>query len=237
MNGPAASPAERMDRMYRFTRHVYDASRRYYLLGRDRMIRRIAAQETGAVLEVGCGTARNLVALHEQAPHLALYGLDAAAVMLQTARRSIARAGTPPIRLAQGLAERFDARSAFGRTAPFDAIFFSYALSMMPNWQGALNQALAHLAPGGRLYIVDFWDQGEWPRWAAVLLRRWLALFGVHHRPALHRYLHAQAQSPSARCAIEPVARRYAYLAVLRRTQHASAAAEHAPSANSSVTV
>ncbi|MDH4412604.1 MAG: SAM-dependent methyltransferase, partial [Rhizobium sp.] len=30
--------ADRMDRMYRYQRHIYDLSRKYYLLGRDHMI-------------------------------------------------------------------------------------------------------------------------------------------------------------------------------------------------------
>ena len=37
----AAWPAEatrRMNRMYRWQRYIYDATRRYYLLGRDRLI-------------------------------------------------------------------------------------------------------------------------------------------------------------------------------------------------------
>ena len=32
------SHADRMDRMYRYQRHIYDITRKYYLLGRDRMI-------------------------------------------------------------------------------------------------------------------------------------------------------------------------------------------------------
>ena len=37
-----AHPA--MDRMYRWTRHVYDASRKYYLLGRDALIGELNVQ-------------------------------------------------------------------------------------------------------------------------------------------------------------------------------------------------
>lgn len=226
MSGSAA--AERMNRMYQYTRHIYDASRRYYLLGRDRLIQQVAAQEEGAVLEVGCGTARNLIALHRVAPHLSLYGVDAAEVMLETAQQSIAQAGCGgSIQLAQGLAQELDATSMFGRSERFDVIFFSYALSMIPSWQDALKVALAHLKPGGRLYIVDFWDQAELPHGFAALLRRWLALFGVHHRPALHAYLHEQAERTGAALTIEPVARRYAYIAVLERAQ----GAQNVPSA------
>ena len=31
-----------MDKMYRWTRHIYDASRKYYLLGRDVLIDRLS---------------------------------------------------------------------------------------------------------------------------------------------------------------------------------------------------
>ena len=51
-----ARPA--MDRMYRWTRHVYDASRKYYLLGRDHLIQKLKPAKTDLVCEVGCGTAR-----------------------------------------------------------------------------------------------------------------------------------------------------------------------------------
>ena len=219
MSEPASSsPTAAMNRMYRYTRHVYDASRRYYLLGRDRLIRRVAEQEKGAVLEVGCGTARNLIRLHQYAPDLALYGIDAADVMLDTARRAVDRAGCGGrVQLAQGLAQQLDPQIAFGRTDPFDAVFFSYALSMIPPWAGAIDAALNHLKPGGRLYIVDFWDQADLPRWCRVSLRAWLALFGVHFRPALHAYLQQWTNRQGATLTIESVARRYAYIATLER--------------------
>ncbi len=37
-----ASAAEKMDGIYRRQRFIYDATRRYYLLGRDRMIASLA---------------------------------------------------------------------------------------------------------------------------------------------------------------------------------------------------
>src|SRR5690242_4413087 len=40
--GDVIAPAELMDRLYRRQRHVYDATRKYYLLGRDRLIVRLA---------------------------------------------------------------------------------------------------------------------------------------------------------------------------------------------------
>lgn len=136
--------------------------------------------------------------------------------MLDTATKSIIHARCTSIKLAQGLAQDFGAREAFDRLAPFDAIFFSYALSMMPDWRGALDNAVHHLRPGGRLYIADFWDQEHLPESLAHLLQGWLSLFGVHFRPGVHAHLGALAAAPTAALTIKPVARRYAYIAILQ---------------------
>jgi S-adenosylmethionine-diacylgycerolhomoserine-N-methlytransferase len=142
--------------------------------------------------------------------------------MLDTAARSIARAGVPaaglePIRLRQGLAERLDARTIFGRDEPFDTIFFSYCLSMVPSWPGAIEAALANLKPGGRMLIVDFWDQQDLPAVFAAGLKKWLAVFHVHYRPEVQAALVELGQSGRADVTIESVGRRYAYIATLRK--------------------
>src|SRR5215813_4815856 len=104
-----------MDRMYRHQRHVYDLSRKYYLLGRDRMIARLAPAPGQSVLEIGCGTGRNLIAAARCYPRACFHGLDVSAAMLATARRSLARAGlSARIRLAQADATAVDAAALFG---------------------------------------------------------------------------------------------------------------------------
>ena len=62
----AGGAAERMERMYRWQRHVYDLSRKYYLWGRDRLVAELDLGATETLLEVGCGTARNLVAIADR---------------------------------------------------------------------------------------------------------------------------------------------------------------------------
>ena len=93
MNLGAGDAASLMDRMYRYQRHIYDASRKFYLLGRDRLIEELGPPEGGHVLEIGCGTGRNLVKAARAYPSIHCYGLDVSAEMLATAERSIARAG------------------------------------------------------------------------------------------------------------------------------------------------
>jgi S-adenosylmethionine-diacylgycerolhomoserine-N-methlytransferase len=231
MSGPVSSSnvsrevdghAAAMDRMYRLTRHVYDFTRAYYLLGRDRMLEHVRTGPQTATLEVGCGTARNLVKLARRPEPGLLCGLDASHEMLETAAASIAKhrvpaAGRPPIVLRQGLAEQLDARRMFGREEPFDTIFFSYCLSMIPTWPGAIDAALANLKPGGTLLIVDFWDQKDLPGPFAAGLKQWLSLFHVHYRPEVHDALADLGRSGKADVAFESVARRYAYIATITK--------------------
>lgn len=213
---PPDDPVQKMTEMYRWTRHVYDASRSYYLLGRDQMLDDIAALPGGTVLELGCGTARNLRCLCDRAPHHTLYGLDASLSMLATAREKLDCAGcTTRITLGHGLAQELAPQEQLRTDGPFDIIFFSYVLSMISSWPTALRTALTHLAPGGHLFVVDFWDQADLPSWLAETLQRWLALFDVYPRPALVRTLAALDDVDGLSCSVEPVAQRYAYRATL----------------------
>lgn len=207
------NPAQRMDQMYRWTRHVYDATRKYYLLGRDRVIDTMARQPAGAVLEIGCGTARNLRRLAGRAPQHALYGMDASRNMLDTARRSLqADDLTERIRLSHGLAGHVSP-AMFGRAEPFDIVFCSYVLSMIPASNRAVEAALTSLRPGGRLYVVDFWDQASLPTPFARLLQRWLALFDVHHRPELLDLFRRLDDEGRVDLRLHEVGGRYAYVA------------------------
>jgi S-adenosylmethionine-diacylgycerolhomoserine-N-methlytransferase len=174
-----------MDRIYRHQRHIYDASRKFYLLGRDELIERLSPQRGACVLEIGCGTGRNLVKLARAYPQARFCGIDISAEMLETAGRSVARAGLASrISLARADATRFDPQALFGRDR-FERIVISYALSMIPPWQAALNEAARHLAPGGSLHIVDFGDQAGLPAAFSRALNRWLHLFHVSPRRTL----------------------------------------------------
>lgn len=174
-----------MDSIYRRQRHFYDLTRKYYLLGRDRLIAELSPPEGGIVLEIGCGTGRNLIKAARRYPHALFYGLDISAEMLMTARTEIKRAGLEDrVKVAQADAADFDAAALFNRAA-FDRVFFSYSLSMIPDWERALARGYAVTAEGGRLVIVDFGEQKRLPRWFRRLLTWWLTLFHVAPRAEL----------------------------------------------------
>src|SRR5437764_12952137 len=97
-----AASAELMDRLYRRQRHLYDFTRKYYLLGRDRLIRRLDPPAGSRVLEIGCGTARNLIVAARTYPDARFFGIDISSGMLKTARRLVEREGlASDIRLAR----------------------------------------------------------------------------------------------------------------------------------------
>ena len=208
--------AELMDRMYRRQRHIYDLSRKFYLLGRDEAIRGLRAGAGDRVLEIGCGTGRNLVKLARAYPEARLYGLDVSREMLASAAAAVARAGlSGRITLGQGDATAFDARALFGE-AEFERVVVSYALSMIPPWRSALAQALDVLAPGGSLHLVDFGPGAGLPGPFRTGLRRWLAAFDVTPRDDLGQALEALAAERGLICEVETRFRGYAVLAAAR---------------------
>ncbi|BBD97272.1 methyltransferase domain-containing protein [Sphingobium amiense] len=205
-----------MEGVYRTQRHFYDVTRKYYLLGRDRLIADLCPPPGGSVLEIGCGTGRNLIAVGKAWPQARLYGVDISEAMLETARASVAKAGmSGRLRLAQGDACDFDAETLFGRSC-FDRVFISYALSMIPDWQRALAQAARCVAPGGRLEIVDFGQQDRLPRWWKRLLLRWLAAFHVIPRHNLGPVVAEIARETGGRAHARALYRGYAVRAGIR---------------------
>jgi S-adenosylmethionine-diacylgycerolhomoserine-N-methlytransferase len=210
-----AEATDRMNRMYRRQRYIYDGTRRYYLLGRDQMIAGLQPDAGANVLEIGCGTGRNLVLAAQRYPEARFFGVDVSTEMLTSAISAISRRGlTSRIRVAHGDATAFDPRFAFG-VVSFDHVMISYSLSMIPNWTSVLEAALSRLTPGGRLHVVDFGGQEELPGFVRALLLRWLTLFDVTPRDDLEQVLSAMAASSSADLRFERPFRGYAQYARL----------------------
>lgn len=209
----------RMDRIYRRQRHFYDLTRKYFLFGRDALIDGLAPPSGADVLEVGCGTARNLVRAARRYPWARLYGLDASGEMLKTAEAAAARAGLAGrIALRQGLAEQLDPQAMFGVARGFDVVMLSYVLSMVPDWSGALKAALGAVRPGGAVEIVDFADIDRLPAGLGRPLGAWLARFEVTPRPEILGMLRAFERAGRGRVQVRTVLGDYAFLARFVRT-------------------
>lgn len=174
-----------MDRIYRHQRFIYDLTRKYYLLGRDKVIHDLRPETDDAILEIGCGTGRNLIKAARRYPRARCFGVDISKEMLTTAEISIKRRKLDErIGLFRGDATNFDGASLIGQPT-FERIFISYSLSMIPSWRATMERAVSALAPGGKLLIVDFGQLEGWPSWFQRALLRWLALFHVTPRVEL----------------------------------------------------
>ena len=204
----ADDAAGRMDRIYRPQRHIYDLTRKYYLLGRDRLLAEMAVRPGETVLEIGCGTGRNLLHLARLHPGARLIGVEPSAAMLETARAAVTRAGAPVV-LLQGTAETL-APAAVGAPGGLDHVLFSYVLSMVDEPARAIDRAIALCRKGATLHLVDFGDLEGLPRPLQRALRAWLRWFHVVPRPDAGRHLTGLAVSGRGVLEKQRIARGYA---------------------------
>lgn len=212
-----ANAFENMDRMYRLQRYFYDLSRKYYLLGRDQLLDEMKVLAGESVLEAGCGTARNLIILGKHYPDAKLFGLDASSAMLETAQAKVDAGGVKNIELKTALADDFKYDGTFGLTEPFDKIFFSYSISMIPPWKESLENALTNLKPGGSLYIVDFYDQKGLPAPFRKFLKWWLAKFHVQFWEGLMDFLQTFEEHGIGALRVQPLFKRYSFIAEIEK--------------------
>ncbi len=167
-----------MDDVYRWTRYVYDISRPFFLLGRDRLVDELNPVHGATVLEMGCGTGHNLIRLARRRPDLHLIGVDASLAMLEIAQQKVNRQGlSQQIELAHGYAESYKPQ------LPVAAVLFPYSLSMMPSPLDALRNATSMLEPDGAIHVVDFGDLQSWVKPLQGWVLKFLNRFEVYPQP------------------------------------------------------
>ncbi|MCB1022822.1 MAG: methyltransferase domain-containing protein [Acidobacteria bacterium] len=203
---------EKMDKMYRYQRYFYDLTRKYYLLGRDRLIAEMNIRDGENILEVGCGTGRNLLILAKKYPNANFFGLDASSAMLETAQRKLDAAGLSNLRLKSALADDFAYDKTFDLKGPFDTIYFSYSISMIPTWKKSIQNALKNLKMGRAFYIVDFYDQRDLPEWFRKLLKAWLKKFHVKYPKDLIPYLESLEKLKNGDLTVRSIYRSYSFI-------------------------
>lgn len=170
MTPPALSGHhERMAWKYRHARWVYDLTRKFFLAGRSQAMANLMLpkQAPSRVLEIGCGTGRNMRLLLRRHPQARVDGVDIAEPMLAAAQRKIG--SHPRARLAHADANDPLVGKSFGE-GDYDAVLMSYSLSMVPDWSLGLRCALGGLRIGGRLSVVDFGCFEGWGRLGPVAI-------------------------------------------------------------------
>ncbi len=180
---------------YRWHAAIYDATRWTFLLGRNALLRHlpILDLQQQTLLEVGCGTGRNLQRLAEQHPRLQLIGVDVSSDMLARANRPARKYGERV-----QLYERPYAAAALDLLQPPDFVLFSYALTMFnPGWEEAIHSAWEDLPAGGRIAVVDFHTT------SSRLFRWWMTK--NHVRMEGHLLPRLQAKFKTERLEVRPV--------------------------------
>lgn len=200
-----------MDAVYRKQRHIYDATRKFFLLGRDRAIAELKPEPGQSVMEVGCGTGRNLIVAARRYPEARFFGFDISAAMLETAEAKIKAAGlSHRIALIEGDAATFSTRSVFDQQ--MDRVLMSYTLSMIPPWEAAIDRAIENIGAGGSVHIVDFGQLERLPKTSKRLLSAWLDKFHVTPRAELAAVMDRSAKAVGMTAEITPLYRGYAWL-------------------------
>jgi len=156
---------ERMESYYRLHSRIYDLTRWSFLFGRRELVAALpkAIPAPRRVLEVGCGTGDNLLALSEAFPNAMVMGVDVSKSMLAVAERKLFA------RRVKLIHASYD-DAGFHARRPFDLILCSYSLTMInPGWEAVVDKAHADLRPGGVFAVADFHAT------PSRLFRRWMA--------------------------------------------------------------
>lgn len=193
---PAATHQERLERFYAPQAGRYDAFRERLLNGRANLIEKLDIKPGEKVVELGAGTGRNAEYYADRIPALdSLTLVDLCPSLLGKARERAA--GWPNAQVLE--ADVTDWQPA----VPADKVYFSYALTMIPEWFLAIDNAIAMLRPGGTLGVVDFYVSRaspaaglkRHPLWQRSLWPLWFGHDGVNLSPDHLPYLRARLEN------------------------------------------
>jgi S-adenosylmethionine-diacylgycerolhomoserine-N-methlytransferase len=182
----AGSHAERLERFYRPQARAYDTFRARLLHGREELVGLLDPPPGARVVELGGGTGGTLELLADRLPVLASAEVvDLCPALLAVARERHAQRAN--VRCVEADA------TTYCPSSPADRVYLSYALTMIPDWRGAIDNAVAMLAPSGLLGAVDFHVTPAHGALVRAFWMRWFAHAGVRlspdHLPCLRERL------------------------------------------------
>ena len=148
---------------------------------RERAVATLALKPGDRVLEIGCGTGRNLPYLRAAVGDTGhVYGADLSAGMLARARSLADSRRWRNVTLVQDDAADYQAAE------PLDAVLFGFSYSTMPHHHAVLLQALAQLRPGGHVCVMDATlPRGRWGR-MILPVSVWLMKHTLLGNPYIH---------------------------------------------------
>ena len=142
--------AERLEAFYAPQAQRYDAFRDRLLPGRADLIARLPLPDNARVVEMGGGTGRNLDFFGDRLTRIeSIEIVDLCPALLEHARRRARNRSN--IRIIHTDATKYRPK------AKVDCVYFSYALTMIPDWRAAICNAIDMLKPDGVLGVVDFY--------------------------------------------------------------------------------
>jgi S-adenosylmethionine-diacylgycerolhomoserine-N-methlytransferase len=141
-----------IQRYYRVHSKIYDSTRWSFLFGRNELCKQLSQlSDINHILEIGCGTGKNLLALRRLMPYMKLTGLDISKEMLDIAQKNAKEKNAKITFIQQPYIKPID------KDGTPDLIIFSYALSMFNSgWQKAIDTAYDNLNSGGLIAVADF---------------------------------------------------------------------------------
>ncbi len=178
------SHAERLEAFYAPQAEYYDSFRERLLQGRKELIEALALPPGAYVVELGGGTGRNALYFGEKLSQLnAIEIVDLCPALLKQAQNNLKD-------YSNALIIEADA-TTYRPKQLVDCVYFSYALTMIPDWHQAMQNAVAMLKPGGTLGVVDFYvspvkaapDAVQHAVFTRSFWPRWFGYDGVHLNP------------------------------------------------------
>lgn len=170
------SHAQKLQAFYGPQADHYDHFRAKLLSGRRDLVAMLAPADGADIVELGGGTGFNLTYFADRLDRMGhVEVVDLCPALLQQARRRWSHQSN--VRIVEA-----DATS-YVTAQPVDCVYFSYALTMIPNWRGAIANAMAMLKPGGTLGVVDFYVSPAHSLFTRTVWPRWFAHDGVRLTP------------------------------------------------------
>jgi phosphatidylethanolamine/phosphatidyl-N-methylethanolamine N-methyltransferase len=149
--------------LYHRFAHLYDRFfAPVYVRGLRRTIRALRLPAGARVLELGVGTGLSLAAYPAGAE---VVGIDYSEAMLEEARKRVVRSGLRNVRL-----ERMSACELGFPDDSFDFVLAFHVVTVVPDSEALMREALRVLRPGGRLVIVNRFRREK--GWMAGVERR-----------------------------------------------------------------